>query len=62
LSLPLFLHSCSCEQEAEKLAVQTLKQVMEEKINATNVDIASVKPTFRLYPTEEVEEIIKTLE
>mmetsp|Transcript_4001 Transcript_4001/g.10260 ORF Transcript_4001/g.10260 Transcript_4001/m.10260 type:complete len:243 (-) Transcript_4001:104-832(-) len=49
-------------KEAEKLAVQTLKQVMEEKINATNVDIASVKPTFRLYPTEEVEEIIKTLE
>ena len=49
-------------KEAEKLAVQTLKQVMEEKITSTNVDIASVKPNFRLYATEEVEEIIKTLD
>jgi len=48
-------------KEAEKLAVETLKQVMEEKITSTNVDIASVKPTFRLYPVEEVEEIIKEL-
>lgn len=47
--------------EAEKLAVSTLKQVMEEKITATNVDIASVKPKYRLYTTQEVEDIIKDL-
>lgn len=48
-------------KEAETLAVSTLKQVMEEKIAPTNVDIASLKPTYRLYPSEEVEQIIGAL-
>lgn len=27
-------------EEAEKLALQTLKQVMEEQINATNIEVS----------------------
>jgi len=50
-------------KEAETLALRTLKQVMEEKISSTNVEIASVsvhKP-FRIYAREELEEVLKTL-
>ncbi|CAI5497044.1 unnamed protein product, partial [Closterium sp. Naga37s-1] len=35
-------------EEAETLALSTLKQVMEEKVSATNVDIAKVAPTYHL--------------
>lgn len=45
-------------EEAETLALNTLKQVMEEKISATNVDIAKVAPTYHLYSKEEVEQVI----
>ncbi|KAL6053067.1 proteasome component pup2 [Balamuthia mandrillaris] len=53
--------------EAEKLALQTLKQVMEEKISSTNVEIASVqlkdgKPRFRIYSKDELEAILQTLD
>lgn len=47
--------------EAELLALSTLKQVMEEKVTATNVDIASVAPRYHLYSTQEVEAVIARL-
>ncbi|KAI7838011.1 hypothetical protein COHA_008193 [Chlorella ohadii] len=48
-------------KEAEVLALSTLKQVMEEKVTATNVDIARVAPKWHLYTPEEVEEVITRL-
>eukprot|EP00271_Cylindrocystis_brebissonii_P018768 TRINITY_DN5458_c0_g4_i1.p1 TRINITY_DN5458_c0_g4~~TRINITY_DN5458_c0_g4_i1.p1 ORF type:complete len:239 (-),score=47.59 TRINITY_DN5458_c0_g4_i1:145-861(-) len=48
-------------KEAETLALATLKQVMEEKVTSTNVDIASVAPTYHLYSKEQVEEVIGRL-
>merc|ERR1712216_875128 len=47
--------------EAEVLALKTLKQVMEEKVTPTNVDIAVVNPTYKLYSTEEVKGVIERL-
>jgi 20S proteasome subunit alpha 5 len=50
-------------EAAETLALQTLKQVMEEKINSTNIEIATVTKTspFRMYTTEEVEALLTRL-
>jgi len=48
-------------EEAEVLALSTLKQVMEEKVTSTNVDMASVAPEWHLYSTEEVERVIQRL-
>jgi 20S proteasome subunit alpha 5 len=51
-------------QEAETLALQILKAVMEEKINSTNVEIASITvahPRFRVYGKDEVQTIIDQL-
>ena len=48
-------------EEAEVLALSTLKQVMEEKVTATNVDIAKVAPTWHLYSTEEVQAVLSRL-
>ena len=48
-------------EEAEVLALSTLKQVMEEKVTATNVDIAKVAPTWHLYTAEEVQGVIARL-
>ncbi|KAG2449752.1 hypothetical protein HYH02_005277 [Chlamydomonas schloesseri] len=47
--------------EAEVLALSTLKQVMEEKVTATNVDIARVAPKYHLYTEEEVQALIGRL-
>jgi len=46
------------------LALQTLKQVMEEKISSTNVEIASVTPDrkFRIYSNEELGQVLTQLE
>ena len=52
-------------KEAEKLALQTLKSVMEEKINKLNVELCVVtveSKKFMSYKPEYVEEIIKTLQ
>ena len=43
------------------LALKTLKQVMEEKVTSTNVDIAVVAPTYRLYNEEQVKAVIDRL-
>jgi 20S proteasome subunit alpha 5 len=48
-------------EEAEVLALSTLKQVMEEKVTSTNVDMAAVAPEWHLYSTEEVERVIQRL-
>jgi len=51
-------------KEAEKLAMSILKQVMEEKINSENVEIASISTetkTFRTYTPEELEAILSSL-
>jgi len=51
-------------KEAEKLALHTLKQVMEEQVNATNVEIAAVTTAtgkFRIYTKEELSAIIDSL-
>ncbi|KAJ3342288.1 proteasome component pup2 [Gonapodya sp. JEL0774] len=55
-------------RDAEKLALKTLKQVMEEKLNAMNVQLASVTPVggrslgvFKIYTEKELEPIIAEL-
>lgn len=48
---------------AESLAVKVLKQVMEEKLNATNIQVSSVTKTsgFKIYSVEEVEALINRI-
>lgn len=51
-------------QEAETLALRTLKQVMEEKLDVTNVELAAVtveNSKFRIYDQEELKECISRL-
>ena len=38
--------------------LQVLKQVMEEKVTAQNVDIAKVAPTYHMYTIEEIGEVL----
>ncbi len=46
-------------QDAENLAVDILRQVMEEKINGNNVEMATVTARgYHLYSLPEVTEII----
>jgi 20S proteasome subunit alpha 5 len=49
--------------EAETLALTVLKSVMEEKLNKSNVQIASVTPekNFRVYSEEELQTVIDRL-
>ena len=48
---------------AESLAIKVLKQVMEEKLNATNVQVASVTKAsgFKVYSVEEVQNLINRM-
>lgn len=48
-------------KEAVKTSLTILKQVMEEKLNSTNVEVSVVTPQnyFHMYAKEEVEEAIK---
>lgn len=50
-------------EEAEELALGTLKQVMEEKINTDNVELARVVPGkgFHIATTEEVGSVLERL-
>lgn len=50
-------------EEAETLALGTLKQVMEEKISTENIEIARVTPKegFRVVPAAEVTTILEKL-
>ena len=48
--------------EALKSSLGILKQVMEEKVSSTNVEVAVVtKDGFKRYPQEDVEKIISSL-
>lgn len=49
--------------EAETLVLKTLKQVMEEKLDAKNVQLASVTKDrgFRIYDEEEMARAVATL-
>lgn len=50
-------------EEAITTALTILKQVMEEKMNSTNVELMILTPSkkFTMYTKEQVEEVIKTL-
>lgn len=50
-------------QDAVNLALRTLKQVMEEKLNSTNVEVMIMTPEnlFQMYSKAEVEKIIQDL-
>lgn len=51
-------------QDAVNLALRTLKQVMEEKLSSTNVEVMIMKPgsLFQMYTKAEVEKIIEDLQ
>lgn len=48
-------------EEAEVLALSTLKQVMEEKVTPTNVDLARVAPEYHIYTQAEIEAVMARL-
>jgi len=56
-------HKSLTLQEAETLSLKVLKQVMEEKLNSTNVELASVTPEhgFRIYSEKELQVVIERL-
>lgn len=49
--------------EATTLAMVTLKQVMEEKLNATNVEVMTIVPggTFQMLSKQKLDEEIEKL-
>lgn len=63
-SLQQEYHSSLTLQEATKLSLEILKQVMEEKLNATNVEVATVTAEggYHLFSKEEVEAVVATLD
>ncbi|KAB7505818.1 Proteasome subunit alpha type-5, partial [Armadillidium nasatum] len=56
-------HKSMTLPEALKVALSVLKQVMEEKVSGTNVEVAAVTPSkgFFRYPQAEVEAVISSL-
>jgi len=51
-------------KEASKHALTILKQVMEEKLNATNIEMSTISAKdklFHLFTKEEIEEVIKEM-
>jgi len=50
-------------KEALHSVLTILKQVMEEKLSSTNVEVVTVTPDkfFHLFSKEEVEEVIKDI-
>jgi len=62
-SLQEAYHKSMTLKEALKTALTILKQVMEEKLNSMNVEVAVVTPTepFHMYSKEQVENIIKDI-
>jgi 20S proteasome subunit alpha 5 len=57
-------HKSLTLEEAEVLVLKTLKQVMEEKLDSKNVQLASVTRDkgFRIYSDEEMESVVGRLE
>ncbi|CAL4078357.1 unnamed protein product, partial [Meganyctiphanes norvegica] len=62
-SLQESYHKSMTLQEALKLALTVLKQVMEEKVSGSNVEVAAVtkEKGFHRYPQDQVETIITSL-
>ncbi|TRY94891.1 hypothetical protein DNTS_032991 [Danionella cerebrum] len=62
-SLQEVYHKSMTLKEAIKSSLTILKQVMEEKLNATNIELATVEPgkTFHMYTKEELEDVIKDI-
>lgn len=56
-------HKSITMKEAIKCILNILKQVMEEKLNSTNVEVASVIPDkgYHMFSKEEVEDAIKEI-
>lgn len=57
-------HKSMTLKEACKHALSILKQVMEEKLNATNIEMSTVSVKdrqFHLFSKEEIEEVIKEM-
>ena len=56
-------HKSLTLEEAEMLVLKTLKQVMEEKLDAKNVQLASVtrEKGFRIYSDEEMASVVERL-
>lgn len=56
-------HKSMTLKEASKESLKILKQVMEEKLNATNVEMARVTPGkgFQMFTKEELEDVIKEI-
>ncbi|KAG0344879.1 proteasome component pup2 [Podila humilis] len=56
-------HSAMTLVEAETLALKVLKQVMEEKLNSTNVQLASVTKDggFQIYSAEKLQTVVDRL-
>ena len=56
-------HKSLTLEEAETLVLKTLKQVMEEKLDSKNVQLASVtkEKGFRIYGDEEMSEVVSRL-
>ena len=50
-------------KEATKHALKILKQVMEDKLSETNVEVMSMTPgtLFHMFTTEELQEVIKDI-
>merc|ERR1712056_113181 len=51
-------------KEAETLGVTVLRQVMEEKLSKTNIEVAAISAEtrkFRMYTEDELEEVIRGL-
>lgn len=57
-------HSSLTLDEAAKLALTILKQVMEEKLGSTNVEVATVTADkgFQMYTKDQIEAIVSVLE
>lgn len=62
-STDMFFRSLTLK-EAETLTLRTLKQVMEEKLDAKNVQLSSITKDkgFRIYTDEEMKECVGQLE
>uniref|UniRef100_A0A194AKL0 Putative proteasome subunit alpha type-5-like protein n=1 Tax=Pinctada fucata TaxID=50426 RepID=A0A194AKL0_PINFU len=56
-------HKSMTLREACKSALTILKQVMEEKLNSTNVEMGTVTPQrkFHMFTKEELEDVIKDI-
>lgn len=56
-------HKSLTLEEAETLVLKTLKQVMEEKLDSKNVQLASVtrEKGFRIYSDAEMSEVVARL-